>query len=574
VKIRVQTLPDVVHVPVEAVFEHDAEHYCVQPDGESFRLRRVTLGPTNDETVVIQDGLEVGEQLAIGAASYRDEFDPPDFRAATPGDPIMHRVKRGEFVHEITERGSVESAENVEIECEVEGYSTMILWVIAEGTHVEPVPDWEPDPDNPQKNPPDLLVKLDASAWEDRRIQQQTWCKTTNAVVIRAKKELEKARIALEEYVEGRYKQEKQTIESRILLARQEYGRAQQYLEDSEALLARRFVAAREVHKDHLAVVKAKMEMEAARTALGVLADYTKPKTETSLRAQIETAVVQLDTEEKKHELNLKKLAHIEEQIEKCRIRAPAAGQVVYARDKNWWGQPIVIEEGTRVREHQPLIRLPDLTEMQIKATINEATAVMVREGMRAKIHLDAFPDVELTGSVLKVNEYPVASTLLGTAAKEYEATVEIDELPVDDAGRSLDIRPGMTAQVRILVEALPDVMQVPVQAVVEHDGWHYCVRSDGERYGLRRVAVGSTNDRAAVILEGLKVGDEVVIDPMLHRDALNLPQSPPQIPVRPAGTGAKQPSVGQTASSKESPSSTANAPTKPPPDSTPIHNI
>jgi hypothetical protein len=77
--------------------------------------------------------------------------------------PTMHRVERGELVHEISGRGSVESAENVEIKCEVKGHGagTSILWVIPEGTCVEPVPDWEPDPDNPDEEPCGVLHWLE-----------------------------------------------------------------------------------------------------------------------------------------------------------------------------------------------------------------------------------------------------------------------------------------------------------------------------------------------------------------------------------------------------------------------------
>ena len=553
VKVRVETLPDVIQVPVQAVFEHGGKHYCVHPDGESFSLRRVTLGSTNDETVVILEGPEVGEQIVMGAASYRDELDPPHFRPETPGRPLMHQVQRGEFVHEITERGSVESAENVEIKSKVTewGGGKMILWVIPEGTYVEPVPDWEPDPDNPDEDPPDLLVKLDASFLEDVRAQQQIWCKTSKAVVIRAKNELEKAQITLKEYVEGRYEQEKQTIESRIFVAREDYSRAQHTLEYEQGLLATGYVSALKVQKDRFAVEKARKDLEAARTDLRVLEDYTGPKTEESLRADIKNGVAQLDSEEKKHQLNLKRLARIEEQIDNCTIRAPAAGQVVYAHEKNWWGQPILIEEGTRVREHQVLIRLPDPTKMQIKARINEAAVTMIQEGMPARIHLDAFQDVELTGSVQKVNEYPEASSLLGTAVKEYETTIEIDELPTGEAGEPLDLRPGMTAEVRIRVKKLADVIRVPVQAIIGHGGRHYCVEPDGESFRLRRVTLGSSNDKTVVILEGLEVGEQVMMGAAPYRDELDLSQFPPETPGRPSATPGEQPPVARRASPK-----------------------
>ncbi|NQT13617.1 MAG: HlyD family efflux transporter periplasmic adaptor subunit [Planctomycetes bacterium] len=558
VKIRVKTLPDVIRVPVEAVLEHRGKHYCVQQDGEKFRLRRVTLGASNDETVVILKGLEAAEQIVMETVSYRDEPDSPHFRAETSGRPLLHRVQRGEFVHEITERGSVESAENVEIKCEVEGYSTMILWVIPEGTYVEPAPDWEPAPDNPDEDPPDLLVKLDASSWKDQKRQQQTWNSTSEAVVIRANNELEKAQITLREYVNGKYEQEQQTIETRILVAGQEHTRAQHYLEDSELLLAKGFVSEREVQQDRFAVTRARTDLELARMALRVLDDYKKPKTEMSLRAEIKTAVSKLDSEQKKHELNLRRLARIEEHIANCKIRAPAAGQVVYAHEKNWWGQPIIIDEGARVREGQTLVQLPNFNKMQVKAKINEGSVTMIREGMPAKIHLDAYQGVELTGSIQMVNEYADASSGLGAAVKEYEATIDIDALPTDEAGERLGLRPGMTAEVRVCVETLRDAIQVPVEAVLEHARKHYCVQPDGESFRLRSVTLGPTGNETVVIVEGLKVGEQVVRETASYRDRLDLPHPTRAAKPRPRATSASRTTPPKHQDPAASPGNTA----------------
>ncbi|MHC4405000.1 MAG: hypothetical protein ACYTG0_35585, partial [Planctomycetota bacterium] len=146
---------------------------------------------------------------------------------------VMHQVQRGEFVHEITGRGKVESAHNVEIKSEVPNHwdgrkwaGTMILWVIPEGTYVEPVSDWEPDPNNLDEEPPDLLVKLDASSLKDQKTQQQISCNSAKAEVVLAKKDLETARNTLMEYVEGRYEHEKQRNENWIFATEEGYRRA------------------------------------------------------------------------------------------------------------------------------------------------------------------------------------------------------------------------------------------------------------------------------------------------------------------------------------------------------------
>ena len=81
---------------------------------------------------------------------------------------------------------------------------------------------------------------------------------------------------------------------------------------------------------------------------------------------------------------------------------------------------------------------------------------------MEAGIRLDAYPDRVLKGMVSEVNEYPAASGWMGPAVKEYETIIKILEPPSD-------LRPGFTAEVKIRVEQLDNVLQVPVQAIIEH---------------------------------------------------------------------------------------------------------
>jgi hypothetical protein len=60
----------------------------------------------------------------------------------------------------------------------------------------------------------------------------------------------------------------------------------------------------------------------------------------------------------------------------------------------------------------------------------------------------------------------------------------------------------------------------VPIQAVVERNGLHYCARRSGSIVEVRKVEVGSTNEKFAVILSGLAEGDEVSMNPRPRLDA------------------------------------------------------
>jgi RND family efflux transporter MFP subunit len=437
------------------------------------------------------------------------------------GGPIMHAVQRGNFIHDVTEHGNVESANNVEIRCEVEshGAGTMIIWIVPEGTYVKPAPDWEPS--EPGEEPPDLLVKLDSSSLEDKRIQQQIVCNSSKAAVTQAENNFKTAVIAKEEYLEGTYLEQKKRLEGAISLAEEELVRAEQYLTDSQVLHAKGFISDRELQTDELELQRKRIELERATTEMEVLEKYTKPKRLLTLDADINVAQARLDSEKHSHKLDLDKLEEYEEQIAKCTIRAPQPGQVVYANvtDRRG-GQEIVIEEGTMIRERQEIIRLPDPENMQVKAKINEARVSAIEDGMPARIELDAFPDMKLTGTVEKVSEYPLPTSWFAGNVKEYETIVKIDSFPKD-----LEMRPGMTAKVSIRVEQLDDVLTVPVQAVFEHGSKHYCVFRNGDQMQARQVSVGSSNDKEVVITEGLEAGDQVVLGAALYREDLGLPE-------------------------------------------------
>jgi hypothetical protein len=264
-----------------------------------------------------------------------------------------------------------------------------------------------------------------------------------------------------------------------------------------------------------------------------VLEKYTKDKTVKQLDADIKTAEARLKSEEHSHKLDLEKLALIQTQIENCVIKAPEPGQVVYANQTDRrGGEQIIIEEGTMVRERQVIFRLPDPKRMQVKANINESRVSLVAKGMTARIRLDAFPDMELTGTVEKVNDYPAPTSFFSSNVKEYETTIKIDGSPEG-------LRPGLTAEVKIRVEQLPDVLQVPVQAVFQHGGKNYCIVYGGTgQWDLREVSLGSTNDKFVVVHSGVHEGEKVVLGATAYRDKVNLPPLSPGLPgqVRPEG--------------------------------------
>jgi hypothetical protein len=240
-----------------------------------------------------------------------------------------------------------------------------------------------------------------------------------------------------------------------------------------------------------------------------VLQDYTKPKMLMELDSSIKSAEALWKSEKSSYELELTKLRDIEEQIALCTIRAPQDGQVIYANTEGFrgGGTDFVVEPGAVARENQVLLRLPDTAQMQVKAKINEARVTLVQSGMPAKVRLDALGDTLLDGVVTRVNEYPEPSSWFSSQIKEYATYIKILNSP----GK---IRPGLTAEVTIMVDRLEDVIAVPVQAIVERNREYFCVVQNGDGWDAKPVTVSATNEKFVVVTDGVGEGDVVAMNP------------------------------------------------------------
>jgi len=77
VEIQVEERASALSVPLEAVFEKDGRHVCYVASGRRVREREVVLGPSNQDRVVVEKGLQRGERVCL-----RDPGAPPsDFGA-------------------------------------------------------------------------------------------------------------------------------------------------------------------------------------------------------------------------------------------------------------------------------------------------------------------------------------------------------------------------------------------------------------------------------------------------------------------------------------------------------------
>ena len=237
--------------------------------------------------------------------------------------------------------------------------------------------------------------------------------------------------------------------------------------------------------------------------------------------------------------------ATVEEAQENVRltvVRAPASGTI----------SKLDVEKGERVVGTQQMagtemMRLADLTQMEVKVDVNENDIIRVNEGDTTIIDVDSytFMDKKFTGIVTSIANTANAKAS-ADAVTEFEVKIRILNESFQDLLSEIQgpspFRPGMTASVEIITTTKNDVLSVPLSAVTTRtpaqlrtigrdveENANDNVRNlskedeeikevvfikDGDKAKMVEVKTGISDYDNIEILEGLNEGDVVISGP------------------------------------------------------------
>lgn len=237
-------------------------------------------------------------------------------------------------------------------------------------------------------------------------------------------------------------------------------------------------------------------------------------------KAEDDLSIAEMDYNARLEEYTLFKSELGSEQniaVEKLAIISPLSGIVLRK----------LVEEGELIsgesssRSGTELFTIADLTKLVIKVNINEVDIYKIEEGNKVDILIAANPQGEYTGVVSKISPY---------TAKERGIKVFPTEILLNQHDPKL--RPGMSAGVKITINAKEDVLAIPVNALFIEENREYVIvpfASDTEKNGIGKVFVkrGINDDKNVEILEGLSEGDRIFSDipySLAGKDASSIP--------------------------------------------------
>jgi len=184
-----------------------------------------------------------------------------------------------------------------------------------------------------------------------------------------------------------------------------------------------------------------------------------------------------------------RRLASLNEQIEMTRIKSPINGVVDEMQAK----------VGQNIAPGMPTARVVNSVDLKMTANISEAYVTNIKKGNKVIVSV---PDLK--------KEFEAKISFVGRNINQLSRTfaVEVD-LPSHP-----DLRPNMTAIVKIVYESYPAALVVPINVVQDINGEKivYIAEAKGTQLVARRKVItvdGVYNNQAKV--NGLASGDKVI---------------------------------------------------------------
>jgi HlyD family secretion protein len=191
--------------------------------------------------------------------------------------------------------------------------------------------------------------------------------------------------------------------------------------------------------------------------------------------------------------------------LERYKIKAPMDGlAVVQSVFRGSEMQPI--QQGDQVTPGQPLIKVVNVDQMQVEASVNQAESSLLRIGQRGVVRLDAFAGIELPGQLYSMNPMAVGSMRQGYFIRNIPVRVRIEKAHEK-------LIPDLSASVDLVLERIDNALQAPLAAIYQEGKEHVVFVRRGPRFEKQPVRLGLQTATRVAVLSGVQEGDEVALE-------------------------------------------------------------
>ncbi len=193
-------------------------------------------------------------------------------------------------------------------------------------------------------------------------------------------------------------------------------------------------------------------------------------------------------------------------------LKAPADGTVTLIRV--WHnGSEGPFKAGDQAWSGAPIAELPDASSLRISAHVDETERGRLALAQFATLQLDAIADRQFTAKIERIGT--IATTDF-SAGWPFPRNFALD-LAIDQS--DLRLRPGMTVQITVIINRIPNSISIPTQASFVKAGRTVAYVWNGSKFEERTIQIERRSRDRALISTGLVPGDQVALkDPTVTR--------------------------------------------------------
>jgi RND family efflux transporter MFP subunit len=371
----------------------------------------------------------------------------------SPSVPTLF-VKRGDFIDSVQFRGEVKALKSVTIVSPAEAGDFQILKIVADGTAVKRG---------------DVVVEFDKTRTEQDLAQYKSALKTAQAEIDQASAQ---ARLTEEEDLTA------------VMKARYDVEGAK--LDSSKQEVVSKLEGA-----------EAKLKLADAEQKVRELEEKLK-----SDRTQSQATIQSKELAKAKAAYDVQRA---ERALTKMTLLAPLAGMIGLVSVWHPQGES-PFKPGDRAWPGAPIAELPDVSTLQISARVEETERGRLAGQQKVAVHMDAIADREFSGKIAQISTIATSDFSGGWPfPRNFDLGIALDQT---DAR----LKPGMSAQLTVIVNKIPNALTIPVQASFQESGETVAYVWEGSRFQERVIEVGRRSGDRILVVKGLSEDDRVAL--------------------------------------------------------------
>ena len=371
----------------------------------------------------------------------------------SPTVPTMD-VKRGEFLDTLQFRGEVKALKSVTISAPADAGDLQIIKLTADGTAVKPG---------------DSVVEFDKTKTEQDLAQFKSSLKSAEASIEQARAQ---ARLTEEE--------------DKTAVLKAGYDVESAKLEASKQEIVSRI----EGEEAKLKLADAEQKLRESTTK--------QRSDETLNKATIESA----EQASVKAKFDMQRA---EQGLAKMNVRAPSAGTISVLQ--HWTGSgEAAYRAGDRAWPGAAIAELPDASTLRISARVDETERGRLALKQPVTVQLNALPDRQFTGHIERISAIASLDFSSGwPITRNFILEILLDQT-------DSRFKPGISGQVNVIVDRVPDAIILPAQALFQKSGQNVAYVWQGTQFEERALEIGRRSGDKILIAKGLRAGDQVAL--------------------------------------------------------------